>query len=187
MPIRKRHNKAKYREYFYGRRQLQALRASKPASASLMMSSSSSTTITAGPPASIGANIQFSPTRMTIRLSEVKLVRAGGLQLSEGMRLIGESSTQDSLTLTRVSASGDMLNSILAVLHVPEEIEQIQDNVPINGNFDSRLLFQSNVAGFLCVVAVDVDVHDTLTVLSPCPGQLPSKYLLVGSGLKWVE
>lgn len=96
-------------------------------------------------------------------------MRAGGLQLSEGMRLIG--AAVDTQSLTSVSASHDLEGSILAVLH------------PLgDGDKDGNLL-QSNVAGFVCVVQVDIE-QDSMMLLSPCPGALPSNVLLVGS-LKW--
>jgi polyribonucleotide 5'-hydroxyl-kinase len=171
-------NKSKCREYFYGRRSLQIAKTSGGASSLAARSSVANSVSTM-------ASIQYSPSRLNVRLSDIKLLRAGGLQLSEGMRLIGETTSSNSLQLTRVAASTDLVNTLLGVLHVPEDLERLEDSVPINGNCDPRLL-ASNVAGFLCVVQVDLD-HDSLTVLSPCPGQLPSKYLLVGSGLKWVE
>lgn len=42
-----------------------------------------------------------------------------------------------------------------------------------------------NVAGFLYVTAVD-EQRQTITVLSPCPGQPPSKLFVCGK-LKWIE
>ncbi|CAM9553971.1 unnamed protein product, partial [Choristocarpus tenellus] len=46
-------------------------------------------------------------------------------------------------------------------------------------------LLQSNTAGFLYVTEVDVEQR-RLAVLSPCPGALPSRFLLVGT-VKWIE
>lgn len=102
------------------------------------------------------------------------------------MRLIGETqSAAESVKLTRVQVSNDLVHCILAVLHIGEE-----EDATIFSTADAAVeipqqLLGSNIAGFLWVVQLDVE-RDIMTVLAPCPGALPSKYLLVGS-LKWVE
>jgi polyribonucleotide 5'-hydroxyl-kinase len=103
------------------------------------------------------------------------------------MRLIGESTPVDSLQLIKVKFSHDMINCILAVIHPPEDdIDDSGSKIFQNPSQHlSMKLLQSNVAGFLWVVQIDME-QDTIVVLSPCPGALPSNYLLVGS-LKWVE
>ena len=116
-------------------------------------------------------------------------MRAGGLELSEGMKLIGESSENADIKLTRALASNDLVNCILAVLHAGDDSEEdtsVLDPAAAAGSIDvPQHLLHSNVAGFVWVVQIDID-RDVLTVLSPCPGALPSKYLLLGS-IKWVE
>ena len=101
------------------------------------------------------------------------------------MKLIGETEgTAEVLKISRAHVSNDLVNSILAVLHVGDEnddenaLEGAKSDIP-------QHLVHSNIAGFVWVVQVDSD-RDILTVLAPCPGALPSKYLLVGS-IKWVE
>ena len=132
------------------------------------------------------ASSLFSPARQDLRLSTLRLVRAGGVELSDGMRLIGETqSAAESVKLTRVQVSNDLVHCILAVLHIGEE-----EDATIFSTADAAVeipqqLLGSNIAGFLWVVQLDVE-RDMMTVLAPCPGALPSKYLLVGS-LKWVE
>jgi polyribonucleotide 5'-hydroxyl-kinase len=124
-----------------------------------------------------------------MKLSSLKFYRAGGLQLSEGMRLIGEKvSAQENTQLVRISPSPDILNSIVAVLHpVEDETGGDVDTVSSSSRpVDTpAALSQCNVAGFLWIVQLDTEA-DSLTVLSPCPGVLPSKHVVVGS-LKWVE
>jgi hypothetical protein len=133
----------------------------------------------------------FSPSRQSLKLSQYRFYRAGGLQLSEGMRLIGEAtSSQDNTQLIKINPSNDLVNSIIAVLHPPDdEITNTNESNPNHSStigIDKLVLQKStNVAGFLCIVQMDVDM-DTITVLSPCPGAMPSKHFLVGS-LKWVE
>jgi hypothetical protein len=46
-------------------------------------------------------------------------------------------------------------------------------------------LITSNIAGFISIVQIDTD-RGYMTILCPCPGALPSSYLLVGS-IKWLE
>ena len=126
----------------------------------------------------------FSPARQDLRLSTLRLVRAGGVELSDGMKLIGETSNQlENVKLTRVQVSNDLVHCILAVLHAGEE-EETALSFENNSDIPQHLL-NSNIAGFLWVVQLDIE-RDIMTVLAPCPGAFPSKYLLVGS-IKWVE
>ena len=117
---------------------------------------------------------------------EIILARgiAGGVELSDGMKLIGETSNQlENVKLTRVQVSNDLVHCILAVLHAGEE-EETALSFENNSDIPQHLL-NSNIAGFLWVVQLDIE-RDIMTVLAPCPGAFPSKYLLVGS-IKWVE
>lgn len=50
---------------------------------------------------------------------------------------------------------------------------------------DEDQLSDANCAGFVYVTAVD-ESKKQMTVLSPCPGKLPSSYLILGS-IKWIE
>lgn len=157
---RRRHRKARIKEYFYG------------------------------PPKHVGGGFTFSPHRQEIKLKTVRLLRAGGVQVSEGMRLVGESAEVDNCSLTRITPSADLAGSIVAVLQ-PEA--DTGDGAGASGGGTtagsketiSPQLVTANVAGFLSIVSVDLE-QDTMTVLAPCVGALPSKYLLVGN-LKWVE
>ena len=127
----------------------------------------------------------FSPARQDLRLSTLRLVRAGGIELSDGMKLLGETqNASENVKLTRVQVSNDLVHSILAVLHIAEEDETNSSITPESSDIPQQLL-SSNIAGFLWIVQMDIE-RDIMTVLAPCPGALPSKYLLVGS-IKWVE
>ena len=104
------------------------------------------------------------------------------------MKLIGESDdSNDMVKLTRAQASNDLVNCIIAVLHSFDDTES--DNSPdtsvATSSYVPQHLIHSNVAGFVWVVQIDID-RDVITVLAPCPGALPSKYLLIGN-IKWVE
>ena len=102
------------------------------------------------------------------------------------MRLIGETqSAAESVKLTRIQVSNDLAHCILAVLHIGEDEDSAVFSSADAAVEIPQQLLGSNIAGFLWVVQLDVE-RDMMTVLAPCPGALPSKYLLVGS-LKWVE
>jgi polyribonucleotide 5'-hydroxyl-kinase len=121
-------------------------------------------------------------------LSSLRLIRAGGIELSEGMRLIGDSQGQSNLVkLSRVQPSNDLVHCILAVFNPSDEDDPslITESNSTLGNDIPQNLMNSNIAGFLWVVQLDIE-RDIMTVLAPGPGALPSKYLLVGS-IKWVE
>jgi len=82
---------------------------------------------------------------------------------------IGAQPASDPMKPREVTPSTDLLHSILGVSHA-QELDQI---------------LETNVAGFLYVTEVNLD-KSTLTVLAPCPGPLPGKYLLLGN-LKYLE
>ena len=195
---RRRIRKNRIRRYFYGKHKFPSLIGKLGA------------TTTTGGVINLTINIHtlpssYSPSRQTLKLSQLRFYRAGGLQLSEGMRLIGESTTsQDNTLLLKITPSNDLINSIVAILHPTDDDDDVgtqsstlqhQQKITGSGTGTSATggsatgsgstMHISNVAGFLCIVQVDID-NDTLVVLSPCPGTLPSRHLLV-AGLKWVE
>ena len=127
---------------------------------------------------------QYTPTRQSIKLSSLKFYRSGGLQLSDGMRMIGETANaQDSTQLVRITPTSDLINSIVAVVHPIDDDSSATSGSESSDNL--KAVAQCNVAGFLWLVQVEVDA-DNLTFISACPGPLPSKHILVGS-LKFVE
>ncbi|RYH19362.1 hypothetical protein EON65_26195 [archaeon] len=122
-----------------------------------------------------------------MQLSSFVFLRAGGVQLTEGMRTMEKLNKQDDCALRRIAPTADLAYSVVGVLHdvdketlSPEEASQLTKpgDVP-------QALLRSNVAGFVSILQIDVE-NDRLTLLSPCPGALPSNYLLVGS-VKWIE
>jgi polyribonucleotide 5'-hydroxyl-kinase len=119
-------------------------------------------------------------------ISSVMLLRASGIELSEGMKLV-DSNADEAVKLVRVQASQDLMHSVVAVLHDDEEIDGTSAVAPSDPNDVPQHLLSSNIAGFLWIVQLDIE-RDVMSVLSPCPGALPSKYkaLLIGS-IKWVD
>lgn len=174
---RRRYRKMCIRQYFYGKHKFPLI------STKMGIHLNPNLTVQNPPPLSTIPTI-YTPTRQSVKLSTLKFYRSGGLQLSEGMRMIGEAAnSQDSIQLVRISPTVDLINSIVAVVH------PIDDDSSVSGsgsdNDSLKAVAQCNVAGFLWLVQVEVDA-DNLTFISACPGPLPSKHILVGS-LKFVE
>ncbi len=128
-----------------------------------------------------GAPPQYSPARIDLRAGTFRILKPGGLKLSEHLMPIGHTAPVDSSQLVLVPVSLDLKNSILAVLH--EDSSQ-HDNVQDLSQLPLELI-DANIAGFLYVVEVDVDLG-SITVLSPCPGIIPGTTLITGS-IKWTE
>lgn len=161
---RKRLRKSLIREYFYGR-----------ASA---LPQALSTTV-------------FSPERReAVPLSSFNFLRVGGIQLSEGMKVFGQSSHQDAFKLSKIVPSQELAYSVVAVLH-PQDWDSGNRESGKGAAVDNKTgevpqsLLGCNVAGFVSIVQVDVE-RGVMTLLCPCPGALPSNNLLVGS-IKWME
>lgn len=107
------------------------------------------------------------------------------------MKVFGDtSSSSDSFKLTKVLPSQDFVYNIVGVLHnidlTDPKITNPTSSATI-GTTDVSLqpLITSNIAGFISIVQIDID-RGFMTILCPCPGTLPSSYLLVGS-IKWLE
>lgn len=77
---------------------------------------------------------------------------------------LGANSKADPLKLAPVSIATDLVHALLAVSYA-----QTPDQ-----------LLASNVAGFVLVTDVDV-ARGAVTVLAPCAGPLPGRYLIAGS------
>ena len=120
------------------------------------------------------------------------------MQLTQGMRIIGDTTHQDTCKLIRVTPTADFAYRLLAVLNTDGLDAAITSSAATaatsrgggsgaaaaGGEVPQQLL-SANVAGFIHVVQIDID-NGVMTLLYPCQGTLPSNYLLVGS-VKWVE
>jgi polyribonucleotide 5'-hydroxyl-kinase len=123
----------------------------------------------------------YSPARIDVKISSLCLLRAGGIQLSEGMRLLQSGgASSDSCQPIKINPSQDLHRCILAVL-VPSA-----NDATLAGDKLDKLppsLLKSCVAGYVCVLNLEIE-EDKMTLLSPSPGPLPSNFLLSGS-VKW--
>ena len=154
---RTRMRKAKIRDYFYGR------------------------------PLPNLSVVTYSPERREgVQISSFVLLRMGGVQLTHGMQAYGGTNKQEAATkLVRVSPSADMTRSILAVLQPVDKTSGGSSSSSSESADNMQQLMYSNVAGFVSILSMDIDA-DKMTLLCPCPGALPSNYLLVGA-IKWVD
>jgi hypothetical protein len=144
--------------------------------------------------------LTFSPERKeNLPISAFTFLRIGGIQLSEGMKVIEKTSSshQDSCKLMKIVPTSDLAFSIVGVLHHLDTYQYNPSggsssggggnasNYYIKNGEISQELLESNISGFISIVQMDLE-NDRMTILSPCPGALPSTLLLVGS-IKWVE
>ncbi|XXG42928.1 hypothetical protein AAC387_Pa01g3079 [Persea americana] len=83
--------------------------------------------------------------------------------------LLGAEPSADPTRLLPVNINRDLLHLVLAVSYAKE-----QDQI-----------ISSNVAGFIYITDIDIQ-RKKITYLAPCPGELPSRYLIEGS-LTWLE
>lgn len=117
-----------------------------------------------------GLNNELSPHTQVIHWREIEIYRLGGGYIAPNTALpIGGKRLIDHNKLTRIYPSNELLHSIMAISYT-SAVDQ---------------LVQSNVAGYVYCSAVDMN-KKTVTLLTPAPGQLPSKLLLYGT-VKWLD
>ena len=111
----------------------------------------------------------LTPEAITVRFEDVVIVRVGGAVGDSTLAPIGKASALDPLRLTTVAPTERLLNQVLGVSFATTDKQ-----VP-----------HVNVAGFVHVRAVDAKER-RLTLLAPCAGALPSKFLILGA-MTWVD
>lgn len=120
-----------------------------------------------------GSHTEYTPFSSTLAFTSLVIFRLGeGTTVAPSSALpLGATRKVDETRMSKVTelSSSLLLYSVLAVSSAQEE-GKVGD---------------APAAGFVYVTAVD-ETKGTLTLLSPCPGELYSKYLLLGS-LKWIE
>jgi polyribonucleotide 5'-hydroxyl-kinase len=195
---RRRLRRSKITEYFYGKR----------SPSDMMTSLNSLTAAAATSSSSLQSQIEslpnrYSPSRIDLSLKNYTLLKPGGIQLPQSMMPLGQVMEQKSTNLSELKLvscplSIDLEHTVIAVLQGTNTLHgataatptlvtlaALNDTASLAEGDPLQLLLSANLAGFICVVKIDLE-HDILTVLSPCPGHLPSTNLLVGS-IKWVE
>lgn len=117
-----------------------------------------------------GVANDLSPQYNVANFSDIFVYRiGGGPQAPRSALPIGAEPAADPIRLVCATINCDLLHSVLAVSYAKEP-EQI---------------ISSNVAGFIYVADIDIR-RNKITYLAPCSGELPSRYLIVGT-LTWLE
>ena len=117
-----------------------------------------------------GISNELSPHTQVIHWREIEIYRLGGGYIAPNTALpIGGKRLVNQNKLTRIYPSNELLHSCMAISHT-NAVDQI---------------LNVNVAGYVYCSAVDMN-KKTITILTPAPGQLPSKLLLYGT-VKWLD
>ncbi|CAI0453508.1 unnamed protein product [Linum tenue] len=117
-----------------------------------------------------GISNDLSPHSNIANFNDLFVYRVGGgPQAPRSALPIGADPVANPLRVAPVTIDGDLLHVVLAVSYA-QEPDQIAS---------------SNVAGFIYVTDIDLQ-RRKMTYLSPTAGELPSKYLVMGT-LTWLE
>lgn len=115
-----------------------------------------------------GVSRDLMPHSETSPVSDLQIYRVGPGQRAPSSALpIGAASSQEPLRLHPVRINNEIFNSLLAVSHA-KAIDEV---------------LSMSIAGFIYIQSVDLDEegNGTVTYLSPGPGKLPGRFLLMGS------
>lgn len=139
-----------------------------------------STTSTPGASSSLAtAKIpQLTPFLLQLPFAEVEIFKLSSMALISSLLPVAQQQTTDAIQIHQVPIEEALQHSIVAVCH-PAAVQSYRES----GR--GRDLWMAGVAGF-CVVERVVMESDTLHLLSPCAGSLPSKTLLLGE-ITWME
>ncbi|KAJ8459832.1 hypothetical protein OPV22_032758 [Ensete ventricosum] len=112
----------------------------------------------------------LSPHSNIVNFTDISVYRiGGGPQAPRSALPIGAEPVADPTRVVAVNVNRDLLHLILAVSYAKEPDQ----------------IISSNVAGFIYVTDIDIQ-RKKITYIAPCPGELPSKILIVGT-LTWLE
>ncbi|KAI7847551.1 Pre-mRNA cleavage complex II protein Clp1-domain-containing protein [Circinella umbellata] len=115
----------------------------------------------------------LAPYSIIVNINDMNVWRVGEAMAPSSALPLGMDSSSTETSVVKVDSSYEMcLHSVMAILNA-------DNTVP-----ESKLL-ETNIAGFIYVSDVDEE-RKKMTILSPAPGRLPRKHLLLGS-FKWLE
>eukprot|EP00934_Nitzschia_sp_Nitz4_P002376 Nitzschia sp. Nitz4//scaffold175_size95217//59751//61178//NITZ4_004729-RA/size95217-processed-gene-0.72-mRNA-1//-1//CDS//3329538957//2371//frame0 len=132
---------------------------------------------------------QLTPFLLQIPFKEVEIYKVSSMALSQSLLPVAQQQTTDAIQLIKVDLENydkdpgaltpeSLQHAVLAVCH-PSAVQAYHQSGL------ARDLVTAGVAGFCAVERVLTDT-DTLHLLSPCAGTLPSKTLLLGD-VTWME
>ena len=145
---------------------------------SLLAGTSGSGGGTASAASSVARVPQLTPFLNQIQFKTITLYKLSAIALSASLLPVAQQQSTDSIQVQRVELSEALQHALLAVCH-PLAVAAYQQS----GR--ARDLYESGVAGFCAVERVVMDT-DTVHLLCPCAGSLPSQTLLVGD-ITWME
>ncbi|KAI7897765.1 Pre-mRNA cleavage complex II protein Clp1-domain-containing protein [Cokeromyces recurvatus] len=116
--------------------------------------------------------LELAPYSMLVHYDDIKIWRVGDVIAPSSALPLGMEGSSNETQVVKVDNYEICLHSILAILN-------------LNDDQDENKILESNVAGFIYVSDVD-EQKRKITILSPSPGRLPKKHLLMGS-FKWME
>ncbi|KAF9623796.1 hypothetical protein IFM89_005381 [Coptis chinensis] len=117
-----------------------------------------------------GLTNDLSPHSNIVSFSDLFVYRiGGGPQAPRSALPIGAEPAADPMRLVPVNINRDLLHLVLAVSFAKEPDQ----------------IISSNIAGFIYITDIDIQ-RKKITYLAPSAGELPSKYLVVGT-LTWLE
>ncbi|XP_020592134.1 protein CLP1 homolog [Phalaenopsis equestris] len=117
-----------------------------------------------------GLNNELSPYSISMNYGDISVYKIdGGPQAPRSALPIGAEPITDPTRAALVNINYELIHAILAISYAKEPDQ----------------IISSNIAGFLYVTEIDVE-SKRITLLAPCPGELPSRLLIMGT-LKWSE
>ena len=168
------------KRYFYGDmvESSSLLPGTTNPSSSLSSSGTSASTAAAAALGSVTRVPQLTPFLNHIQFKTITLYKLSAMALSASLLPVAQQQSTDSIQVQQVELSEALQHALLAVCH-PLAVAAYEQS----GR--ARDLYESGVAGFCAVERVVMDT-DTVHLLCPCAGSLPSQTLLVGD-ITWME
>ncbi|PVU90394.1 hypothetical protein BB560_006203 [Smittium megazygosporum] len=135
----------------------------------------------------------------TLKIQDIGLFKFGQESLAPSSTLpLGESRKVTETQVSRVAIDDKILNMMISVLQLdlPEATKSMVDSnehaemdekeqVEVDFNISEDSVLDAPVLGFINVASIDPN-KNYVTVLSPSPGRVPSKVMLL-SDIQWIE
>jgi len=118
-----------------------------------------------------GPTRELNPCAQIYSFSQIYIVQIGAASASKSLLPLGGRSKLDPSMVRVLNPENEskLRNCILAVSYATNQ----------------QGCINKNVAGFIHITDID-QVAKSLTCLTPCPGQLPGQYMIVG-GITWSD
>jgi polyribonucleotide 5'-hydroxyl-kinase len=120
----------------------------------------------------------LTPFLVQLRFDQIRLYRVTTMSLSSSLLPLGAQQTTDVLQLQSVPVTEQITHRLLGVCH-PRSVSEFDQTG------SASRLYGSGVAGFVVVERVLME-SETVHLLAPCAGALPSHVLLVGD-ITWMD